>query len=126
MGIGFLELVVIGVAALVLLGPERLPEVMRTLARFYVQLRRTSNDFKGAFDHVVREAESEVRSEELAKLRQLIASQSVQSAPIKERLTHQDPDNSPTTSPSPRAEHPPGWDSSSPSGHPGPSPDRPE
>ena len=63
MGIGFLELVIIGVAALVLLGPKRLPEVMRQVARFYVQIRRTSNDFKSAFDHVVREAEDEVRRE---------------------------------------------------------------
>lgn len=63
MGIGFLEFVIIGVAALVLLGPKKLPEVMRQVARFYVQIRRTSNDFKSAFDHVVREAEDEFRQE---------------------------------------------------------------
>jgi sec-independent protein translocase protein TatB len=126
MGIGFLELVVIGIAALVLLGPERLPEVMRTLAKFYVQLRRTSNDFKGAFDHVVREAESEMRTEELAKLRQLVASQVAPVDPIKEPSPDQAPVNAPVGSPSPRAEHPPGWDSSSSSPHPDPSSKKPE
>jgi sec-independent protein translocase protein TatB len=63
MGIGFLELVIIGVAALILLGPKRLPELMRQAARFYVQIRRTSNDFKSAFDHVVREAENDLRQD---------------------------------------------------------------
>ena len=126
MGIGFLELVIIGIAALVLLGPERLPEVMRTLAKFYVQLRRTSNDFKGAFDHVVREAESEMRSEELAKLRQLIASQTVEVNQAKEPSFDQDSDNTPAVSPAPRAERQPEWDSAPPSVQPVASSTKPE
>jgi len=60
MGLGFMEIVIIGVMALVLLGPSRLPSIMRQVARFYVQLRRTSNEFKSAFDHVVQEAEQEL------------------------------------------------------------------
>jgi sec-independent protein translocase protein TatB len=61
MGIGFLELVIICVAALVLLGPQRLPDVLRQVARIYVQIRRSSNDLKSAFDYVVNEAEDEMR-----------------------------------------------------------------
>jgi sec-independent protein translocase protein TatB len=72
MGIGFLELVVIGIAALVLLGPQRLPEIMRHVAKFYVQIRRTSNDFKSAFDHVVHEAEKDLKKEEIFRLEQTI------------------------------------------------------
>jgi Tat protein translocase TatB subunit len=60
MGLGFMEIVIIGVMALVLLGPSRLPAMMRQIAKFYVQLRRTSNEFKSAFDHVVEEAEQEL------------------------------------------------------------------
>ncbi len=124
MGIGFLELVIIGIAAIVLLGPERLPEVMRTLAKLYVQLRRTSNEFKGTFDDVVREAESDMRSEELAKLRQLITSHTVHVDPIKELSTQQGSEISPTGSPSPRASQHPGWDASSTT--PDPSASKPE
>jgi sec-independent protein translocase protein TatB len=78
MGIGFLELVVIGVAALVLLGPKRLPEVMRQVARVYVRIRRTSNEFKSAFDHVVHEAEDELRLDDNPSKKKI----SVPSAPI--------------------------------------------
>ncbi|MCX6126966.1 MAG: twin-arginine translocase TatA/TatE family subunit [Proteobacteria bacterium] len=68
MGIGLLELVVIAVAALVLLGPQKLPEVLKQLGKFYVQLRRTSNEFKSALDHVVRQAEEEARIDEIKRL----------------------------------------------------------
>ena len=68
MGIGLLELVVIAVAALVLLGPQKLPEVLKQLGKFYVQIRRTSNEFKSALDHVVRQAEEEARIDEIKRL----------------------------------------------------------
>ena len=71
MGIGFLEIVVIGVAAFILLGPSRLPEIMRQVARFYVQLRRTSNEFKSAFDHVVHEAERDLKIKETLEIHQM-------------------------------------------------------
>ena len=64
MGIGFLELVIIGIAALVFIGPQKLPDVLRQIAKYYVQIKRTSNDFKSAFDHVVVEAEAQMLREE--------------------------------------------------------------
>jgi Tat protein translocase TatB subunit len=60
MGLGILEILIIGLAAMVLLGPSRLPSLMRQFAKIYVHLRRTSNDFKSAFDHVIHEAEAEM------------------------------------------------------------------
>jgi Tat protein translocase TatB subunit len=45
-GIGFSELVVILAVALIVLGPERLPEVARMLGRAYAQLRRASEEFQ--------------------------------------------------------------------------------
>lgn len=45
-GIGLPELVMILVLGLLVLGPKRLPEVARTLGRFYGQLRRASDDFQ--------------------------------------------------------------------------------
>ena len=45
-GIGFPELVMILAVALVVLGPQRLPEVARMLGRAYAQLRRASEEFQ--------------------------------------------------------------------------------
>jgi Tat protein translocase TatB subunit len=45
-GIGLPELLMILVLGLLVLGPKRLPEVARTLGRFYGQLRRASEDFQ--------------------------------------------------------------------------------
>lgn len=88
MGIGLLELVVIAVAALVLLGPQRLPEILRQVGKFYVQLRRTSSEFRGVFDHVVRQAEDELRLQEIKRLTELSLQQ-----------TEGRPDTSPAAAP---------------------------
>lgn len=70
-GLGLLEIVIIAVAALVLLGPERLPDVLRQLGKVYVQFRRSSNEFRGVFDHMVRQAEEELRITEIKRLTDL-------------------------------------------------------
>ena len=46
LGVGFPELVMILVVALIVLGPQRLPEVARMLGRAYAQLRRASEEFQ--------------------------------------------------------------------------------
>lgn len=46
LGIGFPELLLIMVVALVVLGPQRLPEVARMLGKAYGQLRRASEEFQ--------------------------------------------------------------------------------
>jgi sec-independent protein translocase protein TatA len=46
LGIGLPELMLILVVALVILGPQRLPEVARMLGRAYAQLRRASEEFQ--------------------------------------------------------------------------------
>lgn len=51
--IGFSELIVVGVIALIFIGPKQLPEVARTLGRFLNELRRASDDFKGSFTNDV-------------------------------------------------------------------------
>lgn len=62
--IGITELALIGLLALLLLGPKRLPEVARTAGRWLGNLRRFINSVKEDFDQ-------ELRSEELAELRKL-------------------------------------------------------
>lgn len=70
-GIGFLELVFIAVAVLLVVGPKKLPDVMKQAGRFFVQIRRTTNDVRSTFDTVIREAEDEIRREEVAALKAL-------------------------------------------------------
>ena len=48
-GIGMPELVVILVVALVVLGPQRLPELARTLGKAMAELRRQTNDVMEEF-----------------------------------------------------------------------------
>ncbi|HJX19197.1 MAG TPA: Sec-independent protein translocase protein TatB [Acidiferrobacterales bacterium] len=62
--IAFSELVVIGLIALVVLGPKRLPEMARAAGRWMAHIRRFVEDVK-------RDVGSELRREELAELRQV-------------------------------------------------------
>lgn len=60
--IGFSELLVIGVVALIVLGPERLPKVARTAGHMLGRLQRYVSDVKA-------EIKREMHNEELMKLR---------------------------------------------------------
>lgn len=60
--IGFSELLVIGVAALLVLGPERLPKLARDVGRWVGRARRF-------IDHVRDEIDREVELSELRRLR---------------------------------------------------------
>ncbi len=44
--IGFAELLIIGVVALLVIGPERLPEAVRTASAWINRLRRSFNEIK--------------------------------------------------------------------------------
>ena len=45
-GIGFAELVLVLVVALLVVGPDKLPGLARSIAKGYNQLRRAGNDIK--------------------------------------------------------------------------------
>ena len=49
-GIGVPELIVILALALIVLGPEQLPQVARRIAGFVNELRRAADEFKSEFD----------------------------------------------------------------------------
>lgn len=62
--IAFSELVLIGLVALVVLGPRRLQEAARTAGRWMARLRRFVDDVK-------RDMDAELRQSELGELRNL-------------------------------------------------------
>jgi sec-independent protein translocase protein TatB len=55
--IGWGELVVIGIVALIVIGPKELPTVLRTLAQYMGKVRRMASEFQGQFQEALREAE---------------------------------------------------------------------
>ena len=77
--VGFSELMVIAVVALVVIGPERLPRVARTLGHLYARLQRYVNDvkadinreieldelrkFKDEFEQAAQSMESQIKNE---------------------------------------------------------------
>jgi sec-independent protein translocase protein TatB len=65
--IGFSEVVVIAVVALIVIGPERLPKAARTLGHLFGRLQRYVNDVKADINR-------EMEIDELRKLQQEVKS----------------------------------------------------
>jgi sec-independent protein translocase protein TatB len=57
--IGWSELLVIAVVAIVVVGPKELPKLMRSFGFYAGKLRRAAADFRRQFDDAMREAELE-------------------------------------------------------------------
>ena len=58
-GIGFPELLLIAVIALVVIGPQRLPDLARALGRGFAEFRRASDELKRTFEEETRAARAE-------------------------------------------------------------------
>ena len=55
--IGWGELLVIGIVALIAIGPKELPTVLRSLGQWMGKIKRMANEFQGQFQEALREAE---------------------------------------------------------------------
>ena len=55
--IGWSELLLIGVVALIVIGPKELPGALRTLGQWMAKIRRMASEFQGQFQEAMREAE---------------------------------------------------------------------
>jgi sec-independent protein translocase protein TatB len=55
--IGWGELVLIAIVALIAIGPKELPTVLRTLGQWMGKIRRMAGEFQGQFQEALREAE---------------------------------------------------------------------
>jgi sec-independent protein translocase protein TatB len=69
-GIGWTELLVIAVLAIVVIGPKDLPRAMRTIGRFVGKARAMAREFQSSFEEIAREAEMEEMRTEAEKLRE--------------------------------------------------------
>lgn len=55
--IGWGELVIIGIVALIVIGPKELPTALRTAGQWMGKIRRMAAEFQGQFQEAMREAE---------------------------------------------------------------------
>src|SRR5216684_2922907 len=77
--IGWPELMLIGIVALVVIGPKDLPRALR-VAGFWVRKARTlSREFQGSIDQMIREAELEEVRQDLQKVTELDLAHEVRS-----------------------------------------------
>jgi sec-independent protein translocase protein TatB len=67
-GFSWSEILIIGVVALVLIGPNDLPRAMKTAARWMSAGRKLAREFQGHVDDLVREAELDELREQARKL----------------------------------------------------------
>lgn len=67
--IGWSELLVVLVVALVVVGPKDLPRLMRTVGRWVGRARAMADQFRSSFDEMARETELDELRQEIQALR---------------------------------------------------------
>ena len=66
--IGWSELVLIGIVALIVIGPKELPTALRTAGMWMGKVRRMASEFQGQFQEAMREAEMADIKKEVEKI----------------------------------------------------------
>jgi sec-independent protein translocase protein TatB len=69
-GIGGFEVLVIGLVALLVVGPRDLPVLMRRIGQFMARMRAMANEFRASFDEMARQSELDELRKEVQALRQ--------------------------------------------------------
>ena len=68
-GIGISEILLIGLAALIIIGPKDLPMMMRKIGQIMGKGRRMAREFQAAFDDIARQSELDELKKEIQELR---------------------------------------------------------
>ena len=68
-GIGGFEIVVIGLVALLVVGPKDLPVLMRRVGQMVAKARAMANEFRSSFDEMARQSELDDLRKEVEALR---------------------------------------------------------
>ncbi len=67
--IGWAELFVMAVIALLVVGPKELPAMLRTIGKFIAMIKRQAQDFRNQFDDAIKDTEFEQVKNELQDLK---------------------------------------------------------
>ncbi|MGC2062050.1 MAG: Sec-independent protein translocase protein TatB [Thermodesulfovibrionales bacterium] len=89
--IGFQELVIIFVVALLVVGPEKLPELSRTLGKWVVEIRRGVNLAKIQMESEFREIAPEVKGDAALSFRSVESAESPSAIHTTPEKTEDDP-----------------------------------
>ena len=87
--IGWSELLVIVVVAIVVVGPKELPKLMRTFGHYAGKLRRAASDFQRQFDEAMRDTE-------VAEVKKAIETMRTEAASLDLKATLDEPVMLPT------------------------------
>jgi sec-independent protein translocase protein TatB len=68
-GVGGFEILVIGLVALLVVGPKDLPMLMRKVGQFVAKARGMANEFRASFDEMARQSELDDLRKEVEALR---------------------------------------------------------
>ena len=72
--IGWSELLIIGVMALIVVGPKDLPVLLRNIGRYVGIIRRQASEFRAQFDEALRETEFDQIRKDVAGIKQDVTS----------------------------------------------------
>ena len=64
-GIGFPEMIIIAVVALIFIGPDKLPGVLRSIGKGLVELKRATSDVRSTVQEEMQKIEDEIELKEV-------------------------------------------------------------
>lgn len=88
--LGFNEIVILGILALVVVGPKDLPLLFRKLGQWTAKLRGMAQEFRTGFDELARQAELDELKKEVDALRRTTSLQEIRSEITKPLPTLED------------------------------------
>ena len=88
--LGFNEIIILGILALVVVGPKDLPLLFRKLGQWTAKLRGMAQEFRSGFDELARQAELDELKKEVDALRRTTSLQDIRSELTKPLPTLED------------------------------------
>src|SRR5690606_26045295 len=88
--LGFNEIIILGVLALLVVGPKDLPLLFRKLGKWTAKLRGMAQEFRTGFDELARQAELDELKKEVDALRRTTSLQEIRSEITKPLSTLED------------------------------------
>lgn len=87
-GIGWTELLVVAIIAIVFIGPKELPAMLRTFGRVIKKIRGMASEFQGQFNEALKEAELDGLKDTIDDVRSLDPTKSIKDKlnPLKSDL----------------------------------------
>jgi sec-independent protein translocase protein TatB len=67
-GLSWIEMMIIGLVAIIVVGPKDLPQLLRTVGQWFGQMKRMARDFQRQLDHAVRDEELDKLRKEVSEL----------------------------------------------------------